>query len=44
MQRRAGGGVQLRRGFDDREPGPHRAFGVVLMRLRIALCDGSASS
>ena len=27
---------QFRRGFDDREPGPHRAFGVVLVRLGIA--------
>ena len=36
MQRRAGRRLQLRRGLDDREPGPHRALGVVLVRLGIA--------
>ena len=36
MQRRAGGRLQLRRGLDDREPRPHGALGVVLVRLRIA--------
>ena len=36
MQRRAGGRFKLRRGLDDREPGPDRALGVMLVRLRIA--------
>jgi hypothetical protein len=36
MQRPAVGCRKFRGGFDDREPDPHRAFRVVLMRLGIA--------
>jgi hypothetical protein len=36
MQGRACGRLQLWRGPDDRKPGPHRAFGVVLVRLGVA--------
>ncbi len=36
MQRSADRRRQMRHGLDDREPGLHRALGVVLMRLRIA--------
>jgi hypothetical protein len=35
MQRLAGRRLQLRRGFDDREPGPHRPLGVVLVCLGV---------
>jgi hypothetical protein len=36
MQGRPCGRLQLWRGPDDRKPGPHRAFGVVLVRLGVA--------
>jgi hypothetical protein len=36
VQRRAGKGLKLRRGLDDRKPSSHCALGVVLVRLRIA--------
>ena len=36
LQRRAGGGFELRRGFDDGEPGLHGSLGVMLVGLGIA--------
>ena len=36
VERRAGGCLEFRRGFDDRESGPHGPFGVVLVRTWIA--------
>jgi hypothetical protein len=36
VQRRAGGGLKLRRGLDDCQPSSHCALRVVLVRLRIA--------